>query len=53
VGDESHFVFRQELLGQEGSVRLGVVMVKQPGLFLLKLGQRLRTFSRTGPKMSQ
>jgi hypothetical protein len=33
VGDGSHFVFCQKLLGEDGSVRLGVVMVKQPGLF--------------------
>jgi hypothetical protein len=33
VGDDSHFVFRQKLLGEDGSVRRGVVMVKQPGLF--------------------
>jgi hypothetical protein len=26
-------VFRQKLLGEDGSVRRGVVMVKQPGLF--------------------
>jgi hypothetical protein len=31
--DDSHFVFRQKLLGEHGSVRWGVVMVKQPGLF--------------------
>jgi hypothetical protein len=37
VGDESYFVFRQKLLG-EGSVRRGVVMVKQPGLFSPKFG---------------
>jgi lipase chaperone LimK len=33
VGDDSQFLFRQKLLGEDGSVRLGVVMVKQPGLF--------------------
>jgi len=38
VGDDSHFVFRQKLLGEDGSVRQGVVMVKQPGLFLPKFG---------------
>jgi hypothetical protein len=31
--------FRQKLLGEDGSVRRGVVMVKQPGLFSLKLGE--------------
>jgi hypothetical protein len=33
VGDNSHYVFRQKLLCEDGSVRQGVVMVKQPGLF--------------------
>jgi hypothetical protein len=38
VGCESHFVLRQKLLGEDKSVRRGVVMVKQPGLFLPKFG---------------
>ena len=38
MGDNSNFVFRQKLVGEDGSVRRGVVMVKQPGLFLPKLG---------------
>jgi hypothetical protein len=38
VGDESHFLFRQKLLGEDRSVRRGVVIVKQPGLFLPKFG---------------
>jgi len=38
VGDDSHFVFHQKLLGEDRSVRQGVVMVKQPGLFLPKSG---------------
>jgi hypothetical protein len=33
VGDDSHFVFCQKLLSEDGSVRRGVVMAKQPGLF--------------------
>jgi hypothetical protein len=33
VGDGSHLVFRQKLLGENGSVKRGVVMVKQSGLF--------------------
>jgi hypothetical protein len=37
VGDTSNFVFRQKLVGENGSVRRCVVMVKQPGLFSLKL----------------
>jgi hypothetical protein len=37
-GDDRHFVFRQNLLGEDGSLRRGVVMVKQPGLFLPKFG---------------
>jgi hypothetical protein len=38
VGDDSHFVFLQILLGEDRSVRRGVVMVKQPSLFLPKFG---------------
>jgi len=38
VGDKCNFVFRQKLVGEDGSVRPGVVMVKQPGLFSPKLG---------------
>jgi hypothetical protein len=37
-GDDSYFVFRQKLLGDYGSVRRGVVVVKQPGLFSPKFG---------------
>jgi hypothetical protein len=37
-GDESHFLYRQKLLGENGSVRRGVVMVKQPGVFSPKFG---------------
>jgi hypothetical protein len=33
VRDDRHFVFHQKLLGWDGSVKRGVVMVKQPGLF--------------------
>jgi hypothetical protein len=38
VGDDSHFVFRQKLLSEEGSVRRGVVLVQRPGLFSPKFG---------------
>jgi hypothetical protein len=38
VGDDSHLVFRQKLLGEDGNLRRGVVMVKQPGTFSPKLG---------------
>jgi hypothetical protein len=31
-------IFRQKLLGEDGSVRRVVVMVKQPGLFSPKFG---------------
>jgi hypothetical protein len=31
-------VFRHKLLGEYGSVRRGVVMVKQPGMFLPNFG---------------
>jgi hypothetical protein len=37
-GDDSHSVFLQKLLGENGSVRRGVVMAKQPGLFSPKFG---------------
>jgi len=40
VGDDSHFVFHQKLQGEDGSVRWGIVMVKQPGLFSLKFGAK-------------
>jgi hypothetical protein len=53
VGDDSRFVFRQKPLGEDGSVRRGVVMVKQPSLFSPKFGatfwhvftQSLQTFA--------
>jgi hypothetical protein len=32
-GHNSHFVFHQKLFGEDGCVRRGVVMVKQPCLF--------------------
>ena len=38
MGDDSHFVSRLKLLGEDGSVRRGVVMVKQPGLISPKFG---------------
>jgi hypothetical protein len=38
VGDGSQFLFRQKLLGEDESVRRGVVMLKQPGLFSSKFG---------------
>jgi hypothetical protein len=38
VGDDSHFVFLQKVLGEDGSVRRGVVMVKHPGQFSTKFG---------------
>jgi hypothetical protein len=38
VGDERNLVFRQKLRGEDGSVRWGIVMVKQPGLFSPKFG---------------
>jgi hypothetical protein len=37
-GNDSHFLFPQKLLGEDGCVRRGVVMVKQPGLFSPKFG---------------
>jgi len=38
MGDDSHFVFRHKLVGENGSERRGFVMVKQPGLFSPKFG---------------
>jgi hypothetical protein len=38
VGDDSGLVIRQKILGEDGSVRRDVVMVKQPGLFSPKFG---------------
>ena len=38
MGDNTSFVFRQKLVSEDGSVRRGVVMEKQPGLFPPKLG---------------
>jgi hypothetical protein len=38
VEDDTDFVFRQKVLGDDGSVRRGVVMVNQPGLFPPKFG---------------
>jgi hypothetical protein len=37
-GDDSHFVFYQKPLSEDGSVKWGVVMVKQTGLFSPKFG---------------
>jgi hypothetical protein len=37
-GGRQPFVFRQKLLGEDRSVRWGVVIVKQPGLFSPKFG---------------
>jgi hypothetical protein len=38
VENDRHVVFRQKLLGEDGSARRGVVMLKQPGLFSPKFG---------------
>jgi hypothetical protein len=37
VEDDSHFVLRQKLLVEDGNVRRGVVMVKQPSYVLAKV----------------
>jgi hypothetical protein len=37
-GNDSHIVFLQKLLGEDGSVRRGVVVVKQPDMFSPKFG---------------
>jgi hypothetical protein len=33
MGDDRHFVYRQKLLGEDGSVGRGIVMVQHLGLF--------------------
>jgi hypothetical protein len=38
VGGDRQFVFRQKLLGEDGNVRRGAVVVKQSGLFSPKFG---------------
>jgi hypothetical protein len=50
VRDESHFVFRQKLLGEDGSVRRGIVMVKQLGLFSPKFGATSSHFFTQSPQ---
>jgi hypothetical protein len=39
MGDDNHLVFRHKLLDGNGSVKRGVVVVKQPGLFSPKFGE--------------
>jgi hypothetical protein len=50
VGDDSHFVLPQKVLGENGSVRRGVVMVKQPGLFWLMFGATSLHVSTQSPQ---
>ena len=50
MGDNSNFVFRQKLVGEDGSVRRGVIMVKQPGLFSPKLGAMSSYFFTQSPQ---
>jgi hypothetical protein len=50
VGDDSHFVFRQKLLGEDGSVRRCVVMLKQPSLFSPKFGATSSHVSTQSPQ---
>ena len=38
MGNNSIFVYRQTLVGKDGSVRCGVVMEKQTGLFSPTIG---------------
>jgi hypothetical protein len=49
-GGNSHFLFRQKLLGEDGSVRRGFVMVKQPGLFSPKFGATSSHVSAQSPQ---
>jgi hypothetical protein len=50
VRDDSQFLFRQKLLGEDGSVRRGVVMVKQSGLFWPKFGATSSHVSMQSPQ---
>ena len=50
MGDNSNFVFCQRLMGKDGSVRRGIVMVKQPGLFSPKLGVMSLHFFTQSPQ---
>jgi hypothetical protein len=52
-GDDSHFVFRQKLQGENGSVRQGIVMVKQLGLFSPKFGATSSHVLTQSPQKSQ
>jgi len=44
------FVFRQKLVGEDGSVRRCVVIVKKPGLFSPKLGTMSSHFFTQSPQ---
>ena len=50
MGDNSNFVFRQKLVGEDSSVRRCVVMVTQPGLFSPKLGTMSSQFFTQSPQ---
>ena len=50
MGDNSNFVFHQKLVGEDGSVRRCIVMVKQPGLFSPKLGTMSSHFFIQSPQ---
>ena len=51
-GDNSNFVFHQKRVGEDGSVRWGIVMKKQPGLFSPKLGAMSSHFFTQSPQIS-
>jgi hypothetical protein len=53
VGDVSHFVFQQKVLGDNGSVRWGVIMAKQPGLFSPKFRATSSNAFTQSPQKSQ
>ena len=50
MGDNSSFVFRQILVGEDSSVRWCIVMVKQPVLFSPKLGTMSSHFFTQSPQ---
>jgi len=51
VGGNSNFVYREALVGEERSVRPGVVMVKQPGLFSHIWGDVFARFHAVAAKL--
>jgi hypothetical protein len=49
-GNDSHFVFHQKMLGEDGIMRRGVVMLKQPGLFSPKFWAKCSHVFKQSPQ---